>query len=93
VHLDLPPTEYGRHFTRINIEFDDDGKVKRYRIKLSYKGFPAAKDEILAQLIARWGEPKQEEEYGKTNLVFGETPRIVVKEDDIGKGWDLSIGG
>ncbi len=35
-----------------------------------------------------WGEPKQEEKYGKTRYVFSEEPFLVV-EDSIGRAWEI----
>ena len=45
----------------------------------------------MARLKKKWGEPKEEEKYGDKLYVFGEDPRIEVKEDTISNKWDISV--
>lgn len=90
-NIDLLPTEFGSQFTRVNPSFGDDGKVNRYRVGIAWEPYPAAKDEILGLIKAKWGEPKEEEEYGKKKLVFNDNPRVVVEEDTISKKWDIEV--
>lgn len=89
-NIDLPPTEFGSQFTRIHPTFED-GKIARYRVQIDYKPYPEAKDEILGFIKEKWGEPKEEEKYGKKLLVFNKNPRVVVEDDDISKAWDIEI--
>lgn len=89
-NIDLPPTEYGSQFTRIHPTLED-GKITRYRVQIDYEPYPAAKDEILELMKAKWGEPTEEEKYGKKQLVFNQTPRVVVEDNDISKAWDIEI--
>lgn len=90
-NIDLLPTEYGSQFTRVNPHFGDDGKIDRFRVGIDWEPFPAAKEEILGMIKAKWGEPKEEEKYGKKILVFSDSPRVVVEEDTISKKWDIEV--
>lgn len=90
-NIDLLPTEYGSQFTRVNPHFAEDGKIDRFRVGIDFEPFPAAKDEILGMIKAKWGEPKEEEKYGKKILVFSDSPRVVVEEDTISKKWDIEV--
>lgn len=90
-NLDLLPTEYGSSFTRINPTFEG-GKMVRYRVGIAFEQFPPAKDEILALLKAKWGEPKEQEEYGQKQWLFNAAaPKVIVKDDDISKQWDIEV--
>lgn len=91
-NIDLLPTEFGSQFTRVNPTFGDDGKIERFRVGIAWEPYPAAKDEILGLIEAKWGEPKEEEKYGKKILVFNDAPRVVVEEDTISKKWDIEVG-
>lgn len=90
-NIDLLPTEYGSQFTRVNPNFGDDGKIDRFRVGIDWEPYPAAKEEILGLIKAKWGEPKEEEKYGKKLLIFSDNPRVVVEEDTITKKWDIEI--
>ncbi len=90
-NIDLLPTEYGSQFTRVHPNFSDDGKIDRVRVGIDWEPFPAAKDEILGLIKAKWGEPKEEEKYGKKLLIFNDSPRVVVEEDTISKKWDIEM--
>jgi hypothetical protein len=58
VELDLPPTEYGRLFSRVKLQLDLDGKVFRCDFGFSYKFVPAKKDEIFGLFEKKWGKPE-----------------------------------
>jgi len=90
-NIDLLPTEYGSQFTRVHPNFGDDGTIDRVRVGIDWEPYPAAKDEILGLIKAKWGEPKEEEKYGETILIFNESPRVVVEEDTISKKWDIEM--
>lgn len=90
-YLDFPPTEFGSYWTRVNLTFDDAGKVSRFRTSLDYRAHPAAKDPLFALLKKKLGEPKEEEKYGKKLFVFGDKPRVEVEEDTISHAWDIEI--
>lgn len=89
-YLDLPPTEYGSQFMRVNLNWKD-GKVESYRFALAYRSVKAKKDEIFALVEKKWGAPKKEEKYGDPQFVFSEKPFIVVVPDDIGDAWDVKV--
>lgn len=90
-YLDLAPTEYGDNFMRVNLSWDDAGKVESFRFGISYRQVPAKKDEILAQLEKKWGAPKKQEKYGKPLFVFSAKPFIGVEPNDISKQWDVKV--
>jgi len=90
-NIDLPPTEFGSTFTRVHPNFEN-GQIVSYRVGIDWEPFPAAKDEIFALLKAKWGEPKEQEKYGRKQFVFNAAnPTVVVEDDDISKKWDLEI--
>jgi hypothetical protein len=90
-YIELLPTEWESYWTRVNPSFDDANKVQRYTFDLSYRAFPAAKDELLGLLKAKFGEPKEFEEYGRKKLLFSESPRVEVEDNDIVKAWDVTV--
>ncbi|MEX1363510.1 MAG: hypothetical protein AB1Z98_10310 [Nannocystaceae bacterium] len=90
-NIDLLPTEYGSELTRVYPNFADDGTIDRFRVGIDFEPVPEAKEEILALIKAKWGEPTEEEKYGDTILVFSEDPRVTVKEDTISKKWDVEV--
>lgn len=90
-NIDLPPTEYGSSFTRVNPTLEG-GKIVRFRVGIDYEPLPAAKDEIFAMLKAKWGEPKEQEDLGRKQWVFNAAaPKVVVEDDDISKKWDIEV--
>ncbi len=91
VHLDLPPTEWGSYWTRVNVTWSDDGKVERYRFGVDYEPHPAAKDEILGLLKAKFGEPTEGEKYGRKFLQFSATPSVKVEDNTISKSIDVTV--
>jgi hypothetical protein len=90
-YLDFQPTEYGSYWTRVNLTFDDAGKVTRYRTSLDYRANPAFKDPLFGMLEKKLGKPKEEEKYGKKLFVFGDTPRVEVEENTISHAWDVVV--
>lgn len=90
-HLDFPPTEYESYWTRVNLTWDDEGKVKRYRFKLGFRAYEPEKEALFALLSKKFGEVKEEEKYGKKLFVAGDAPRIEIQEDTISKGWDVTV--
>ncbi len=91
MHLEFGPTEYEKYWTRVNLSFDDEGKVRRFWFTLPWELNPAAKDEMMGFFESKWGKPQKTEELGEALWVFGESPRIEIKENTISKGWDLAV--
>ncbi|HET6586113.1 MAG TPA: hypothetical protein VFG69_21795 [Nannocystaceae bacterium] len=90
-NIDLPTTEFGSSFTRVNPTMEN-GKIVRFRVGIDYDPFPPAKDEIFALLKAKWGEPKEQEKYGRKQFLFNAAnPTVVVEDDDISKKWDIEV--
>jgi hypothetical protein len=90
-NLDLPPTEFGSSFTRINPTIEG-GKIVRFSVGIPFEPFPPAKDEILALLKAKWGDPKEQEEYGRKQWLFNPAaPKVIVEADDISNEWDIEV--
>jgi hypothetical protein len=91
IDLEYPPTEWGSYWTPVHLSWTDEGKLERFWFGIDFDGHPAAKDEIFALFTKKWGEPKEEEEYGDKIFVFSENPRIEVEEDTISNKWDVSV--
>lgn len=91
IDLEYPPTEWGSYWTPVHFMWTDEGKIDRVWFGIDFEPHPAAKDEIMALLEKKWGEPKEEEEYGDKVYVFSEEPFIKVEEDTISKKWDIFI--
>jgi len=92
VRLDLPPTEWGRFFTRIQIDWSDDGKVADVWFDLPYEAYGPAKDEIKALLDKKWGAPTEGEQYGKKRWIYrAASPSVIVEDDTISKAWNVRI--
>lgn len=90
-NIDLLPTEYGSSFTRINPTLED-GKIVRLRLGIDYEQFPPAKDEILALLKAKWGEPTAHDDHGRKKWLFNAaSPKVVVEDDQISGAWDIEL--
>lgn len=58
------------------------------RFTVPFEGEAGADDRLMNAMKTAWGEPKQEEKYGKTRYVFSEEPFLVV-EDSIGRAWEI----
>jgi len=89
--LVLPPTEWESYETRVELGFDDAGKVAYYWTGVPFEPYPAAKDEILALLKKVYGEPQTFQDLGDTAYLFLAAPRVSVKEDTISNKWDIKI--
>jgi hypothetical protein len=91
VRLDFLPTEYGSYDTRVHLSFGDDKLVERVWFGIDFRSRPEARDEILAFINKKLGEPKEEEEYGDPIWIYSTEPKIQLKEDTISKKWDITI--
>lgn len=91
-YLDLPPTEHGSYFTRVNLTFDDEGKVSRYRFGLDFKAYPEAKDPLFKLLTDKYGPATEGENLGRKTFTFDAAPYAVeVREDTISHKWDVTV--
>lgn len=92
VHLELPPTEWDAFWTRVNFHWTDDHKVRIVYFQIPYEAYAPAKEEILAFLKKKWGEPKPFKDYGRDKLLFREkAPRVVVEDDTISNAWSIEV--
>lgn len=91
IDLEYPPTEWAKYWTNVHLSWTDEGKLERFWFGIDFEPHPAAKDEIFALFKKKWGEPKEEEEYGDKIFVFSEDPRIEVEEDTISNKWDVTV--
>lgn len=91
IDLEYPPTEWGKYWTPVHFMWTDDGKIRRVWFGIDFEPHPAAKDELMALFKKKWGEPKEEDEYGDKVFVFSEEPFIKVEEDTITHKWDIFI--
>ncbi|MCA9545644.1 MAG: hypothetical protein KC613_14665 [Myxococcales bacterium] len=91
-YLDFPPTEYASYWTRVNLTWDDEGKVMRYRFKLDHRGFEAQARQAQFDLLkAKFGELKEGEKYGRKFFEASADPKITIEEDTISNGWDVTV--
>lgn len=90
-YLDFPPTEYESYWTRVNLSWDDEGKVERYRFKLAFAAFEGARQPLFDMLTKKLGAVTEAEKYGRKNFTFAAAPGVEVEEDTISKGWDVSV--
>jgi hypothetical protein len=92
VRVDLPPTEWGSYWTRIQIDWADDGKVEDVWFDLPYEAYPADKDALRALFDKKWGAPKEAEKYGEKLWIYrADAPSVVVKDDGISHAWNVRI--
>jgi hypothetical protein len=92
LRLELPPTEWEDHATRVELEWGDDGRVESVWFDLPYRAYAPAKDELLALIEAKWGEPTDGTYLGEKAMMFrSEAPFIVVTDDRIRRGWDVRV--
>ncbi|PRP92164.1 hypothetical protein ENSA5_51110 [Enhygromyxa salina] len=91
IDLEYPPTEWAKYWTPVHLSWSDEGKIERFWFGIEFEPHPPAKDEIFALLKKKWGEPKEEDDYGDKLFVFSEDPRIEVKEDTISGKWDIFV--
>ena len=91
VWLALLPPEWGSSFTRVNVDFDEAGKVNRYRFGVAYELHPAARDEALKLLEVKLGKPKEGEDLGRKVFVYSDSPKIVSGDDDIVHAVEVTV--
>lgn len=77
--LTLPPTEWELGETDL-VWYSPSGTIESVSFQISYKGRPEAKNEILAAIKAKWGEPKGEDKDSNAAIYNEADPRIVVDE-------------
>lgn len=87
--IHLLPTELESFTTTVWPTFDKEtGKIKSVRFTVPFEGQEGFDKELMETMKKVWGEPKEEEKYGKKRWVFSEEPFIVV-EDSIGRAWEI----
>ena len=87
--IHLPPTELESFRTTVWPTFDKEtGLIESVRMTVPFEGEEGAADRLMAAMKKAWGEPKEEEKYGKKVYVFSEEPFITV-EDSIGRSWEI----
>ncbi len=92
VRLDLAPTEWGEYWTRIQIEWSDDGKVEDVWFDLPYEAYAPAKAEIRALLEKKWGAPTEGTYLAEKVLIFHDkAPRVIVTDDTISHAWNVRV--
>ena len=90
LRLSFPPTEYGMYETRVNF-FIYEGKSRNVSFSLPYEGRTGAKEEILAFMKKKWGEPTISTDYEKSLVFRAAAPVIKVKDNTIFKAWDITL--
>ncbi|MBV1862164.1 MAG: hypothetical protein KUG77_27345 [Nannocystaceae bacterium] len=87
--IHLLPTELESYTTTVWPTFDKStGKIVAVRFTIPFEGEAGADERLMTAMKNAWGEPKEEEKYGKTRYVFSEDPFLVV-EDSIGRAWEI----
>ncbi len=87
--IHLLPTELESYRTTVWPRFNKEtGLIESVRMTVPYEGEEGAADRMMATMKAAWGEPKEEEKYGKKVFVFSEEPFITV-QDSIGRSWEI----
>ncbi len=87
--IHLLPTELESFTTTVWPTFDKEtGKIERVRFTVPFEGQEGFDKDLMDMMKKAWGEPKEEEKYGKKRYVFSEEPFIVV-EDSIGRAWEV----
>jgi len=87
--IHLLPTELESFRTTVWPRFDKEtGLIESVRFTVPFDSEDGAKDRMMETMKAAWGEPKEEEKYGRQMFVFSEEPFITVK-DSIGKSWEV----
>lgn len=90
VRLRLPPSELEMFETRVHF-FIYEGKARNARFKIPYGTRVGAKEEIMAFMKKKWGEPTQGTDYKKSLIFHAAPPVVKVSDDTISKGWDVEI--
>ncbi len=93
VYLDLLPTEYGDYWTRVNMTFDDAGKVRRFWFSIPFEANPAFKEPLFKLIQAKVGKLTQGKDIvGDVLFTFQDAKRRVeVKEDTISHAWSITV--
>ncbi|MBA3545317.1 MAG: hypothetical protein H0T76_02425 [Nannocystis sp.] len=87
--IHLPPTELESFRTTVWPRFNKTtGLIESIRMTVPFEGEEGGADRLMAAMKKVWGEPKEEEKYGKKLFVFSEEPFITV-EDSIGRSWEI----
>lgn len=87
--IHLLPTELESYTTTVWPTFDKStGKIVSVRFTVPFEGEPGADRRLMEAMKKAWGDPKEEEKYGKKRYVFSEEPFLVV-EDSIGRAWEI----
>jgi hypothetical protein len=87
--IHLPPTELESYRTTVWPRFDKEtGKIESVRFTVPFDSEEGAADRMMEAMKKVWGEPKEEEKYGRKRWVFSEEPFIAV-QDSIGKSWEI----
>lgn len=87
--IHLLPTELESYTTTVWPTFDKaTGKIVAVRFTVPFEGEVGADKRLMDAMKKAWGEPKEEEKYGKKRYVFSEEPFLVV-EDSIGRAWEI----
>lgn len=90
VGLSFPPTEYGKYQTPVSLLFSQ-GKAANVRFSISYQGRAGAKDEILAFMKKKWGEPTIGTDYQKSLVFRAAAPVIKVNDSPISEEFDITL--
>lgn len=87
--IHLLPTELESYTTTVWPTFDKaTGKIVAVRFTIPFEGEAGGDTRLMDAMKKAWGEPKEEEKYGKKRYVFSESPFLVV-EDSIGRAWEI----
>jgi hypothetical protein len=87
--IHLLPTELESYRTTVWPRFNKDtGLIESVRMTVPFEGEEGAADRMMAAMKAAWGEPKEEEKYGRKRFVFAEEPFLTV-QDSIGRSWEI----
>ena len=87
--IHLLPTELESYTTTVWPMFDKaTGKIVALRFTIPFEGEAGGDKRLMDAMKKAWGEPVEEEKYGKKRYVFSEDPFLVV-EDSIGRAWEI----
>ena len=90
--LDLPPTDYEGNtaMTRLLMFIDKDkGTVRSFSFDLSYEEYPPAKDEMLALLAKKFGDPKPTKDGRKSQ--YHSAPSVMLRDATITEKFELEM--
>lgn len=87
--IKLLPTELESFTTTVWPTFNKETKtIESVRMTVPFEEEEGADKRMLDAMKKVWGEPKEEEKYGKKVYVFSEEPFLTVK-DSIGRSWEI----